>query len=165
MGGGSAAHAIGATLQWSHLRAIVLDTAPVCEVAEEFIAKHELHDRITTHICDMWVDPFPAADVHFYSDIYHDWPPDKCRFLTRKSFEGLPPGGEILVHEIVFDDSKTGPLSAAAYNVAMLLNTEGQQYSSKELSAMLTQAGFTDIETVPTFGYWSMTRGRKPLAS
>ena len=25
--------------------------------------------------------------------IYHDWPPEKCQFLTRKSFESLPPGG------------------------------------------------------------------------
>jgi hypothetical protein len=44
----------------------------------------------------------------------------------------------------------------------MLLWTEGQQYSGVELSAMLTEAGFTDIEVKPTFGYWSIVTGRKP---
>jgi hypothetical protein len=162
VGGGSAAHAIGAAQRWPDLRAIVLDIAPVCEVALEFIAQHGLQGRIATQVGDIWTDPFPAADLHFYSDIYHDWPPEKCRFLTRKSFESLAHGGRLLIHEIVFDDDKAGPFAAAAYNVAMLLNTEGQQYSGRELAAMLKEAGFTDIELTATFGYWSMVSGRKP---
>lgn len=162
VGGGSAAHAIGAAQRWPHLRAIVLDIAPVCLVADEFIAHHGLQDRITTQISDMWTDPFPTADLHFYSDIYHDWPPEKCQFLTRKSIESLKPGGRLIIHEILYNDTKTGPLAAAAYNIAMLLNTEGQQYSARELSVMLAEAGFTDIESMPTFGYWSMVSGRKP---
>lgn len=162
VGGGSAAHAIGAAQRWPHLRAIVLDIASVCPVADEFIARHGLQDRITTRVGDMWADPFPTADLHFYSDIYHDWPPEKCQFLTRKSFESLEPGGRLIIHEILYNDTRTGPLAAAAYSVAMLLNTQGQQYSAHELSKMLTDAGFTDIVSMPTFGYWSMVSGRKP---
>jgi hypothetical protein len=162
VGGGSAAHAIGAAQRWPDLRAIVLDIAPVCEVALEFIAQHGLQGRIATQVGDIWTDAFPAADLHFYSDIYHDWPPEKCRILTRKSFESLAHGGRLLIHEIVYDDDKAGPLAAAGYNVAMLLNTEGQQYSGRELVTMLQEAGFTDIELTATFGYWSMVSGRKP---
>jgi len=50
----------------------------------------------------------------------------------------------------------------AAFNIIMLLATEGQQYSGTELGAMLGEAGFTDIEVKPTFGYWSIVTGRKP---
>jgi methylase of polypeptide subunit release factors len=39
VGGGSGAHCIGAALRWPHLHAIVCDMAPVCEVAEEYIAR------------------------------------------------------------------------------------------------------------------------------
>jgi len=162
VGGGSAAHAIGAAQRWPKLQAIVLDIAPVCDVAAEFIAQHGLQGRVTTHVGDMWTDPFPAADLHFYADIYHDWPPEKCQFLTRRSFESLSPGGRLLIHEVLYNDARTGPLAAAAYSVAMLLYTEGQQYSERELSAMLTEAGFIDIEVTATFGYWSMVSGRKP---
>jgi protein-L-isoaspartate O-methyltransferase len=99
IGGGSGAHCIGATLRWLHLHALVFDMAPVCEVAEEFISRYGLQNRIRTHVGDLWNDPFPPADLHFYSMIYHDWPPEKCRFLTRKSFESLKSGGRILTRE------------------------------------------------------------------
>lgn len=110
----------------------------------------------------LWNDPFPVTDVHFYADIYHDWPPEKGRFLTKKSFDSLPSGGRIIIHEMLYNVEKTGPLMAAAYSVAMLLWTEGQQYSGNELSALLAEAGFADIEVQPSFGYWSIVTGRKP---
>jgi hypothetical protein len=44
----------------------------------------------------------------------------------------------------------------------MLLWTEGEEYSGRELSAMLAEAGFTDINVQPTFSAWSIVTGRKP---
>lgn len=162
VGGGSGAHCIGAARRWPTLQAVVFDVPPVCEVAEEFIARDGLQGRIRTQVGDMWQDPFPTADLHFYSMIYHDWPPEKCRFLTQKSFQSLEPGGHIIIHEMLYNEDKTGPFPVAAFNIMMLLWTEGQQYSGTELSATLTEAGFTDIEVKPTFGYWSIVSGRKP---
>jgi hypothetical protein len=106
------------------------------------------------------------ADLHFYSNIYHDWSHEKGTFLTRKSFESLPPGGRIVVHEVLFDDDKTGPLAAAGYNIGMLLwSADGGQYSGRELSEMLTEAGFGQIEIKPTFGHNSIVTGIKPAAA
>jgi len=102
------------------------------------------------------------ADLHFYGQIYHDWPPEKCQWLTQKSFASLEAGGRIIIHEKLLNDDKTGPFAIAAFSISMLLWTEGQQYSGGELSAMLTAAGFTDIEVKPTSGYWSIVTGYKP---
>jgi hypothetical protein len=45
----------------------------------------------------------------------------------------------------------------------MLLQYEAaRQYSGRELSGMLEEAGFSDIEVTPTFGYYSTVIGRKP---
>jgi hypothetical protein len=162
IGGGSGAHAIGATCKWSHLQALVLDMLPVCEVAQEFIKRFGLQSRIQTCVSDMWQDPFPAADLHFYADIYHDWSVEQGRFLTQKSFESLPSGGRIIIHEMLYDEPKVGPLAVAAYNLTMQVLIEGQQYSAKELSAMLAETGFTDVEVKPSFGYWSIVTGCKP---
>jgi ubiquinone/menaquinone biosynthesis C-methylase UbiE len=162
VGGGSGAHCIGATRRWPSLHAIVFDLAPVCEVAQEFITRSASRSRIQTQVGDMWTDPFPAADLHFYSWIYHDWPRERGQFLTRKSFESLAPGGRIIIHELLYNDEKTGPLAAAADSIAMLVFTEGQQYSGRELAAMLMESGFMDIEMKPTFGSWSIVTGRKP---
>lgn len=164
IGGGSGAHSIGVTQRWHRLHATVFDLAPVCDVAAEFVARHGLQHRIGTQVGDMWSETaFPPADLHFYSQICHDWPPEKCRFLTRKSFQSLASGGRIILHEILYNDEKTGPFAAAAVSINMLLWTEGgRQYSGRELCAMLSDAGFTDLKVQPTFGYWSIVSGRKP---
>jgi hypothetical protein len=162
VGGGSGVHSIGAVLKWPNLQSINFDIASVCEVAEEFITRYSLQNRIRTYVGDMWQDPFPVVDLHFYSNIYHDWPSEKCRFLSQKSFESLEPGGRIIVHEMLYDDDKTGPFTVAAFNMMMLITTDGEQYSGPELVAMLTNAGFTEIQVKHTFGYWSIVTGRKP---
>ena len=166
VGGGSGAHSIGAVTRWPQLRAVVLDLPAVCEVASEVIAMQGLQDRIEARPGDMFGDPFPKADLHFYSDVYHDWSREKAVFLTRKSFESLPPGGRIVVHEMLFDDDKTGPFATAAFNITMLVwSVDGEQYSGRELSDMLADAGFRSIETKPAFGYHSIVTGIKPAAA
>jgi hypothetical protein len=162
LGGGSGAHSIGATTVWPHLKALVLDQEPICAIAREFIEKYGLADRVSTRAADFFNDPFPPADLHFYGMIFHDWPPEQCRSFARKSFESLPGGGRIVIHEMLFNDDRTGPFPVAAFNVDMLVAMPGQQYSGKEISQFLSEAGFAEIEVKPTFGYWSVVTGVKP---
>jgi predicted O-methyltransferase YrrM len=162
IGGGSGAHSIGAALAFPQLQALVLDFQPVCEVAQEFIAKYGLQERIRMCAADMWKDPFPRADLHFYSNIYHDWSLEKCIFLTEKSFGSLEPGGRLIIHDVLYNDGKTGPFAPAAYSMLMMGWTEGESYSVLEVSGMLERAGFKEIRAYPTFGYYSIVSGIKP---
>lgn len=90
--GGSGAHSIGALQHWPHLRATVYEMAPVSAFLSEYAEKYYLSDRLGSAIGNMWKDPFPPADLHFYSQVFHDWMPEQCRFLTVKSFAALPAG-------------------------------------------------------------------------
>ena len=89
IGGGSGAHSIGAALQWPQLAATVLDIAPVYSIAAQYVAAERLSERIHALPSDMFDDPFPSAVVHFCGNVYHDWLAEKCRFLTRKSYDAL----------------------------------------------------------------------------
>ena len=163
IGGGSGAHALMAAEAVPTLNATIFDLETVCPVAEEFIAHYGMGDRVSAARGDMWIDPFPAADFHFYSHVFHGWPPEKCAFLSRKSFEHLEPGGRIAVHEFVYNAAdKTGPFPVAAMSMVMLGWGVGEQYSADEITRFLSQAGFVDVETVPTFGYYNIVTGRKP---
>jgi hypothetical protein len=162
VGGGSGAHSIGAVTIHPQLTAIVLDQAPICVIAREFAEKYGVAHRISTQSSDFFNDPYPAADLHFYSMIFHDWPPDRCQLLARKSFDSLPPGGRIAIHEMLFNDDRTGPFPVAAFNVDMLIAMPGQQYSGREISKFLKDTGFERIQVIPTFGYWSIVTGVKP---
>jgi hypothetical protein len=162
VGGGSGAHCIGAALKFRKLKATIFDLPPACDVATEFASQYGLSDRISTQPGDMWNDPFPPADLHFYGNIFHDWPPEQGEFLTRKSFEALPSGGRLMLHEQLYNDDKSGPFASAAYSMVMLAWTEGQQYSRRELADMMTAAGFRQISVKPSFGYMSIITGVKP---
>ena len=160
--GGSGAHAIGAALRWPDLRIQIFEMPTVCEVAQEVIGSYGLQDRITTQAGDLWDDPLPRGDLHFYGDIFHDWREDKCRQLAAKSFDALEPGGRVLIHEVLYNDDKTGPFAAAASSVTMLLWTEGVQRSLREHADILEGAGFIGVTATPTFGDWSVVSGVKP---
>ena len=162
IGGSSGAHSIGAVSKLPDLQAIVFDFPLVCEVAKEFITQHGLQSRIQTCEGDMWRDSLPEADLHFYSNVYNDWSPEKCSFLTAKSFNCLQSGGRIIIHSMLYNDEKTGPFAVAAFSMMMMGWTEGKQYSGVELSSMLADAGFYDIQIRPTFGYYSIVTGLKP---
>lgn len=162
IGGSSGAHSIGAALRLPNLQAIVLDFAQVCEVAEGYIVEYGLQDRVKTYAANIWCDHWPSADLHFFSNMYHDWPPEKCHFLTAKSFRYLECGGRIVIHEMLCNDDKTGPFAPAAFGMMMMGWTEGKQYSGSELSAMLQEIGFEEIQIHKASGYYSIVTARKP---
>lgn len=160
--GGSAAHSIGAASKLPNLQVIFLDFRQVCEVAQKYINQYGLQERIKTQEINIWSDHWPSADLHFFSDVYHHWMPEKCHFLIAKSFNSLESGGRIVIHEMLYNDEKTGPFAPAAYSMIMMGWTEGRQYSGLELTTMLKEIGFEDIQVHKAFGYYSIVVGRKP---
>jgi hypothetical protein len=66
--------------------------------------------------------------------------------VVRKAADGLKPGGLLLVHEFLLDDTLDGPEFPALFSLNMLLGTPGgQSYSGAQVRAMLAAAGLTDI--------------------
>ncbi len=161
VGGGSGAHIIGALRKWPGLSAKLLDMETVISSAKKLLSTYNLGSRVEFIPNDFWKCEYPIAEVHFYSQIFHDWCEDKCLSLAGKSFRSLPEQGKIIIHEILFDDDKSGPLMASAGNIGMLAWTEGKQYSGKEIKDILENSGFKNIEIIPTVGYWSVVVGYK----
>jgi len=163
IGGGSGAHSIGATLHWPHLQAVVFDRdAETLNIAQEFIEQYGVGERVRTQRGDMLNDPFPLADLHLFSAIYHHWSPERGRILSAKSFASLSSGGRIIIHERPYEDARSGPLAVVAMTMLALIRGEGGRYSSHDYASMLGDAGFVDLEAKPTAGYWSIITGCKP---
>lgn len=161
IGGGVGTHTIYACMRWPKLKGIIYEKPEVCTFAKKYLSQYQLEDRVVIQEGDMWKDTFPMANMHFYSDIFHDWPEEKVHWLSKKSFDSLPSKGKIVIHEMLFDKQKIETFNVAAYNLNMLLWTHGQQFSGEELKAILKRAGFMDIEVYKTFGDWSLMIGYK----
>jgi hypothetical protein len=148
---------------WPHLQARVFDRdAETLGIAQEFIAQYDLGERVQTQMGDMLNDPFPQADVHLFSAIYHHWSAERGRLLSAKSFASLPAGGRIIIHERPYEEAHSGPLAVVALTFLALMRGEAGRYSSRDYAGLLSEAGFIDIEVKPTTGYWSLITGRKP---
>ncbi|MEO6187048.1 MAG: methyltransferase [Steroidobacteraceae bacterium] len=163
VGGGSAIFSIELTRAWPQLRATVLEIAAICTEADGFITAAGAAQVVKTLPMNMFTQHWPQGhDVHFFSNIFHDWSDETCRLLARKSFAALPAGGCIALHEILMDDDGCGPAPAAAFSLLMLMGTKGRQYSLPELRAFLEAAGFVDVEAAQTGGgYYSLVTARK----
>jgi acetylserotonin N-methyltransferase len=164
VGGGSGIFPIRLAKAWPELRATVMEITQVCAEADQYIAAAGVQAQVSTQAVNMFTENWPRGhDAHFFSNIFHDWSDATCRILARKSFEALPAGGRILLHEMLMDDDGCGPLAPAAFSMMMLLGTKGRQYSLPELRGFLEAAGFADIEAWRTGGgYYSLVMARKP---
>lgn len=163
VGGGSGALSIACARARPELACTVLDLDAVCALARDYSREAGVEDRVDARPGDMFADPLPRGyDAILYSQILHDWPPDRGRALLAKAFDALPPGGRVLVHEKLVDEADRTPLANVLVHLDMLVWTEGQQIRASELARTLTDLGFVEFEVRPSAGYWSVAFARKP---
>jgi 3-hydroxy-5-methyl-1-naphthoate 3-O-methyltransferase len=164
VGGGSAIFSIELAKAWPKLQATVLEIKTICAEADRYIADAGVAQQVKTLALNMFTQDWPRGhDAHFFSNILHDWSDETCKMLVRKSFEALPAGGRIVLHEMLMDDDGCGPEATAAFSLLMLIGTKGRQYSLPELRVFLEAAGFIDIESAQTGGgYYSLVVASKP---
>jgi hypothetical protein len=163
VGGGSGCFCIALAQRYPHLHFTILELPGVCHVAQQYIAEHGLTERIDTSSANMFTDPWPSGhDGVLFMNIFHDWDWDTCVHLGRRSFDALPSGGRIYVHEMLLDDTRDGPLAAISFSMKMAFAEKGKQMTAGELDRLLRECGFGDVQVTRTYGYYSLVTGRKP---
>ncbi|GAA2693216.1 methyltransferase [Streptomyces lunalinharesii] len=152
VGGGAGAFPLELCGRFKNLSATVLDLPPVCELARQKISEAQLEGIVDARPGDFHHDPaLPAGyDAIVLSMILHDWDEDANRVLLRKCRAALPSGGVVLICELLLNDERTGPPTAALMGMNMLIETEGgKNYSGAEYRTWLLDAGFTRVEVLP----------------
>ncbi len=92
-------------------------------------------------------------DVVWLSHILHGEGPDDSLKVIKKAVSALQPGGMILIHEFVLNNSMDGPLFPAIFSLNMLAGTsKGQSYSEKQLMEMLKSSGVKEIKRLDFTG-------------
>ena len=162
VGGGSGCFVIAMAQKHAHLRCTIMELAAMCEVAQGYIKAGEVADSVDTAAVDMFRQPWPKGyDALFFSNIWHDWNFQTCRWLAARAFEALPADGRIMLHEMLLDDDGAGPVTAASFSMLMLLGTQGQQFTFGELKDILESAGFAGVESRQTSVYYSVVTAYK----
>lgn len=148
LGGGPGTYAIHFCLANPDLRANILDRPTTEPFARKTVAQFNLCDRIEFTGGDFNIDPLPGGpyDIAWLSHILHSNSYPECLKCIEKTVAVLEPGGEILIHDFILNDTKDGPEFPALFALNMLVGTEnGRSYSAVEIKEMLIHSGIVDI--------------------
>ena len=150
LGGGPGTYAIHFCSENPELKATVFDLPTTRPFAEETIRKFGLYDRIDFQAGNYLEDDLGGGyDVAWLSHILHGEGLDDCRQIIQKALETLNPGGMILIHEFILDNTLDAPLFPALFSLNMLLGTpSGRAYSEAQLTDMLSEAGVKNIKRI-----------------
>jgi SAM-dependent methyltransferase len=151
LGGGPGTYAIHFCLNNPQLSATVFDLPTTRPFAEQTIKQFNLTDRIRFMEGNYLKDEIEGSyDVAWLSHILHGEGPEGCQKIIQNALAALEPGGLIIIHDFILNDSMAGPLFPALFSLNMLLGTpSGQSYSEQQITDMLAQAGATDIRRIP----------------
>ena len=162
IGGGSGCFSIAVAASFPEARCTVMELPTICRLANGYIEEAGVQGQVDTLEVDMFRQEWPENyDAHFFSNIFHDWSPETCLDLARKSLDCLLPGGKILLHEMLLDDNASEPAHAVTFSLLMAMGTKGQQFTYPQLRKLLELAGFHDIQRQPAYGYYSLVSGVK----
>ena len=150
LGGGPGTYAIHFCMNHPGLKATVYDLPTTRPFAEKTIERFKLTDRIQFADGNYLKDPVKGRyDAVWLSHILHGEGPDHCRMIIKKAVGALEPGGVILIHDFILNNSMDGPLFPALFSLNMLLGTEsGQSYSEAQIKDMLADAGVKNIHRI-----------------
>jgi hypothetical protein len=159
LGGGSGCYSICAANAHPQIRAIVFDLPPVAVVAEEFIAKHGLSERISAVGGDFTADDLPGgADVAIMASNLPQYGAELVRRVVSRVHDALAPGGEMHLIGEMLRPEKDGPPGPALWGLAEALeHSTGVAHSEREVVEYLQGAGFRDV-SVNEFVPGSLTR-------
>jgi SAM-dependent methyltransferase len=144
--------------------ATLFDLPAVIPMAQKRMEAEGLAARVRLVAGDFMRDPLPeGADLAWVSAIVHQNSREENRRLFASIARALPAGGQVLIRDIVMDDSHTAPASGALFAVNMLVATEGGgTFSVAELREDLEAAGFSEVEIIRRDeGMSSVVRARK----
>jgi O-methyltransferase domain/Dimerisation domain len=132
--------------RYPHIKGIVMDLPPVCELADEAIQAAGLTGRFKSEFADLFTGPYPAgADAIALSWVLHDWNDDNCRKILRNCHDALPAGGALLITETVLNNDGSGTKFGLLMSLHMLVLCEpgARERTEDEYRTLLEETGFT----------------------
>ncbi len=146
-----------------HMRCTTADLPEVEPIAQRYIERAGLSDRVQTAVVDFFKDPLPKADVITMGMILHDWNLEKKKHLIKLAYDALPPGGAFIVVEALIDDARRENAFGLLMSLNMLIEFgDAFDYTGADFKSWCTEAGFKRFKVIPLAGPSSAAVAYKP---
>lgn len=162
VGGAQGGLLVQLCLAHPHLRGTNFDLGSVEPIFNDYVATNNLSDRLKFQAGNFFEEPLPSADVITMGHILHDWDLEQKRMLLDKAYAALPDGGALIVFEALIDDDRRQNPFGLIMSLNMLIETPGGfDYTGKDCSAWMRDAGFRETKVEHLAGPDSMVIGFK----
>jgi hypothetical protein len=130
-----------------HLSCRSCDLPVVKPIAERYIRKHGLSDRVEAGVIDFLHDEFLRADVITMGMILHDWNLDRKKMLIAKAYRALPKGGALIAIENIIDDERRKNVFGLLMSLNMLIEFgDAFDFTGADFADWCQEAGFSRCE-------------------
>ena len=145
-----------------HLRGIGFDLPGLKTAFEGYARDHGLSDRLHFQSGDFFKDSLPGADVIVFGRVLHNWDLATKRMLLAKAYQATPPGGAVIVYDMLIDDDRVSSTGGLLASLNMMLWTSaGFGYTGADCVGWMREAGFRKTNIEPLAGGNSMVVGTK----
>lgn len=150
--GGGGTYSLAISKENPQMQLAILEIAPMDAIAKEWIRLERAERSIEVLTGNMFSQSWPSwsPDTIFFSHVFHDWGPEKIRFLLKQAYEALPNGGQVVVHEVLLGGPPLVREIAHAFSVTLYRWTHGRQYEASELWSLMESVGFTVKQRRPS---------------
>jgi len=165
IGGGSGAYSLAFCAANPRLDSTILDFPQTIETARTYARQSGLADRIAHLAGNAITTDWPKGhDVVLMSYVWSAVGGDDVAVLARRAFDALPPGGLVLVHDFMVENSREQPAFAAWYLLGSIFdNPNAVCLTPAYVEDALRQAGFKIEGTeVMLAGITMLTKALKP---
>lgn len=139
--------------QYPHMKCTTFDLPVVDPIAQRWIEKEKLTDRVKVASGDFFKDSLPKADVITMGMILHDWNLEKKKHLIRLAYEALPPGGALVAIENLIDDDRRVNAFGLMMSLNMLIEFgDAFDFTGADFWGWCKEAGFKRYEVQPLAG-------------
>jgi hypothetical protein len=149
-------------LAYPHLSVAGFDLPEVEPIFSRYVQAHGVPDRVRFIPGDFLRDELPRADAFIMGMILHDWDLETKTALIGKAYRALPPGGSLIVYEMLIDDERRMHLPGLLMSLNMLIETRGGfDFTGADCIGWMRETGFSDARVVPLAGPHSAVVGVK----
>merc|ERR1719460_3425862 len=155
VGGGSGAFSYVFTDATPGLTSTVLELPEVCKTGEGIKATQSatVQERVNFTELDATSPDWPVSDAQFdvvlMSYISGSVPEGIISALYSNAYKALKPGGRLLVHDFMVDNSLDGPPLGALWALQhVTVNADGLGLCPENVISRMSDAGFQDAETM-----------------
>ncbi|MCE2865825.1 MAG: acetylserotonin O-methyltransferase [Oxalobacteraceae bacterium] len=151
VGGGEGRFLCSVGARAPHLQLTLFDLPAVAERAKSRFATAGLAQRANAIGGNFLSDPLPTGfDIVSLVRVIHDHDEQRALTILRAIHAALPPGGTLLLAEPMAGTPGAEAMGDAYFGFYLLAMGRGRARTAAQLSALLTEAGFSAIRAVPT---------------